>query len=423
MEKDGMPPSYLTTPAGATLSPSTKDTLLSKWNALFGNRYKLDLTLEQGMDIKTVGQSISFNVDRFKEINETLKKDITFIFQIPLSKITGENANYATAQINEKAFYDSAIKPIAKQISDGFTDYFRRIGYSDVLIGFEEKEFDLSNLQGITQDISNSVNDNNSNNEENKQLRKQLELKEKQVTEIEKQFIWKSYENIRDKYEKTIYKRLYDVKQSIIKSVKEDIQKASTEKDYNIEITITKDKIFDMIVKKLKVPASNLIKYTLRNVLNNLTGSVIQVNEEAVINSVLKRFYEKAIISSDNMLEQMKNEIKQIVNKPIDEYITVIDKISSHFSVKTSTNTVTTYSMNNTIKDVALLNKDKTKLQWLSQRDMSVRDAHAEADGQTIESDGMFNIGGELMSHPAGGSVAENNINCRCYMKVIKSEI
>lgn len=51
---------------------------------------------------------------------------------------------------------------------------------------------------------------------------------------------------------------------------------------------------------------------------------------------------------------------------------------------------------------------------WLSQRDGSVRDSHLAADGQKRGEDGMFQVGGDTMPYPCAGSIAAENVNCRC---------
>ncbi len=57
---------------------------------------------------------------------------------------------------------------------------------------------------------------------------------------------------------------------------------------------------------------------------------------------------------------------------------------------------------------------DKT---WLATRDARTRDTHDEADGQTVEMDELFNVGGSLLDFPGDWSnnadVAEI-IQCRC---------
>ena len=55
--------------------------------------------------------------------------------------------------------------------------------------------------------------------------------------------------------------------------------------------------------------------------------------------------------------------------------------------------------------------------EWLSVQDDRTRDAHAEADGQTVDMDEQFDVGGEKLDCPgAADGSPENIINCRCFM-------
>jgi hypothetical protein len=55
--------------------------------------------------------------------------------------------------------------------------------------------------------------------------------------------------------------------------------------------------------------------------------------------------------------------------------------------------------------------------EWISQRDGVVRDTHRLADGQRVQKNGYFNVGGYNMLYPAdssGGAPGKEIINCRC---------
>ncbi len=52
---------------------------------------------------------------------------------------------------------------------------------------------------------------------------------------------------------------------------------------------------------------------------------------------------------------------------------------------------------------------------WVTAGDEKVRPEHADADGQTVPADGMFNIGGEDCDYPADPVLSDANAaNCRC---------
>jgi uncharacterized protein with gpF-like domain len=58
---------------------------------------------------------------------------------------------------------------------------------------------------------------------------------------------------------------------------------------------------------------------------------------------------------------------------------------------------------------------------WTSALDNRTREAHQEADGQSVDIDDDFNVDGEDVSQPGDGS-AENSVNCRCVVIFEKAE-
>lgn len=60
--------------------------------------------------------------------------------------------------------------------------------------------------------------------------------------------------------------------------------------------------------------------------------------------------------------------------------------------------------------------------EWLATRDDRTRPEHLAADGQTVDLDGKFTVGGELMDRPGDSSAsAANVVACRC--AIIYSEV
>jgi SPP1 gp7 family putative phage head morphogenesis protein len=78
--------------------------------------------------------------------------------------------------------------------------------------------------------------------------------------------------------------------------------------------------------------------------------------------------------------------------------------------------TETTKAMNRGHMESYLsLQADGEKLQkeWLTIQDATTRPAHADADGQVVDVNADFVVGGENIPHPGTGS-AKNSVNCRC---------
>lgn len=66
----------------------------------------------------------------------------------------------------------------------------------------------------------------------------------------------------------------------------------------------------------------------------------------------------------------------------------------------------------------------KLRKRWVSAKDTRVRDAHGAADGQTVDVDKPFNVGGEKMMFPGDRTSASgwNLYNCRCGMRTVEKE-
>ena len=79
--------------------------------------------------------------------------------------------------------------------------------------------------------------------------------------------------------------------------------------------------------------------------------------------------------------------------------------------VRTEATNAANFATLQTANDMyGIANIEKT---WLASF-VNTRDTHAAANGQKVNGDGKFNVGGEYLSHPGSGSLAENNINCKC---------
>jgi len=69
---------------------------------------------------------------------------------------------------------------------------------------------------------------------------------------------------------------------------------------------------------------------------------------------------------------------------------------------------------------------DELKKGWLTAGDEQVRDTHVAAGvayGKSpIPVDEDFSVGADSMPHPGGGSLAEENINCRCAVSYVRKK-
>jgi len=71
---------------------------------------------------------------------------------------------------------------------------------------------------------------------------------------------------------------------------------------------------------------------------------------------------------------------------------------------------------NATINGVNIADRKKQKM-WMAILDDKTRPAHMEADGQIVDFDALYTVGGEKLMYPrdtTNGATAGNIINCRC---------
>jgi len=73
--------------------------------------------------------------------------------------------------------------------------------------------------------------------------------------------------------------------------------------------------------------------------------------------------------------------------------------------------------------ETASKSRKKLKKEWVSERDSHVRPWHTDLDGTVIEMDEYFESGvGGRGLYPSDMGVAEDDINCRCFVNYVSSD-
>ena len=191
----------------------------------------------------------------------------------------------------------------------------------------------------------------------------------------------------------------------------------NTSKSKSEIITSTnEDDLERSVVKALKqFEAEDLKK---RNKLAKLEGQLIF--ETQANNNI-----EKEIAKIKNQIKLSNENKNKIVGKNIKANL--LGKINSRSDVITSDlvglgESWGRYTEAKIINDAKIIAEDggeiKPKKTWIAILDSKTRESHAVADGQTIEIDEDFIVGGEQLEYPRDtkGS-AENIINCRCLVE------
>ena len=153
----------------------------------------------------------------------------------------------------------------------------------------------------------------------------------------------------------------------------------------------------DLTSDDLPSDFSNTIGDILQGSTSKITDSIGTIKEE-----LQKIIESNPLASSDELFDVLKKKFE------------TLKESRARTIANTSSNYATGAAQTNTWKVVGF------KVAWLSQRDGNVRSTHFSADGQVRGEDGLFDVGSDKMPHPCAGSIAEENVNCRCTCMPIK---
>lgn len=97
--------------------------------------------------------------------------------------------------------------------------------------------------------------------------------------------------------------------------------------------------------------------------------------------------------------------------------VTVISRFRAEAVARTETHAAAMYASHSVAETAAEETGLELKKQWIAVEDERTREAHSQADGNVVDLDEMFDVGGEYMEAPGDPSAsAENTINCRCVL-------
>jgi hypothetical protein len=190
-------------------------------------------------------------------------------------------------------------------------------------------------------------------------------------------------------------------------------------------------KVFEKLAEK------DITDLSIESIIDVLKGTGIDIGDNVsdeyakVIANSLKESYSKIKESLDTLGKNIKDVVKEVsanandlttaeLKKAIKEALRLEFQTIKQSRIDTIART-TSNNASNSAKDGAI-KKNKLVKVWLTQRDGGERDAHKGKDGTEADESGYFNIGGEKLKYPTGGSLPENNINCRCTIIARKSK-
>lgn len=136
---------------------------------------------------------------------------------------------------------------------------------------------------------------------------------------------------------------------------------------------------------------SDVLKTELRNSTEKITESIGTIRKE--VQEIL-----------GNNTDASASELRELLTKKFD----TLKQSRAETIARTSANHTTNAAQSKTWDNYGY------DITWLCQRDGDVRDSHLAADGQKRGEDGMFQVGADSMPYPCAGSIAAENVNCRC---------
>lgn len=435
--------------------PAKVEELRDRWNARNPNNPLAGVLIDTEIKpIQTTGIA-SGSQSIIPELDKGIKQTISAIFGVPMGLITGEQSNRATAEVNERHFYKATIEPLAFEMQDKFNKYFNNI-YPDIKISFEafdysDKQLEVQRYQTFVQSgimtrnevrselglspLQEEVNEGIEQlNFIQKVLGKNAPKSFKDLNEMQKTEIWKYTNKKAEKHEKRYNRIIKQYYNKLRDEIKGNVNNQLLKVYKNNEPLLDAD--FDLF--DIEIWNSILSDYFTNPVRQQIVEDMQLAFEQVSINydNIESKFDTEIKLSANEVIDKIKI-INNTVDVEIREQIRILlqdnlnlqseqlanlinDTIDKEFlnrytnRANTIARTTTTQARGEAKTTAWDSTDEKINFVWLTERDGRVRKSHRAADGQEVENGDYFKVGTDKMKYPAGGSKAEENINCRC---------
>jgi len=254
------------------------------------------------------------------------------------------------------------------------------------------------------------------------------------IDEISYQVYWKSLDSHNEKYVKKIQS---DVSKTFFDLQTEILSNNNLEKAIDSLLILQKGieaesgfKLFDIkrwtqiLVNNTKTNTRALIEAVMKRAGREIKTNVEPTEYEKQIAESFKKNNKNHAESIKTIDRDLKKEVERIVEQ---NPLATKDELKELFKEKLQYKfkEVFTESRSNLIAQTSstytsgqgqkiVWNDNGYDLTWLTQRDGDVRDSHVEMDGKRPDENGWFNVNGDVMQSPGGGSDPAENCNCRC---------
>lgn len=471
-DADGIPPLVVSHPK--SFSDKEWNNLKARWNEKFPHHQVAGI-LEGGatvVPLTTGGGSVGggTNLNMTGEAGRADKnvQELCDSLGVPYSIVAGNFSNRSTAVVAQENFYVQTIIPRIKLFGEAITRAFQRYD-PDIIVGFDPKqfndpEFELRRLQafGFVPNEQRALRGEKPIEGGDTLLvpsgyvpidmlgatpepaappaptpAASLSVKSAEVSpspwedEEFRTWYWKRADAPVIRAERAMKKALAgvfnDMRADVLKNIAAQT-KAVSKDDVKLDLNLDffDEKLYMELFGKAVTPALLLL---LKKAAHRAAQEIglnpddIETDLDKKRNAALDANVAKVKESVDTVKRELANLLKRNAGKTPDEVAAAITAKFNTYS-DSRARAIANTSGNRAANMVrsAVWSDAGISSEWLSSRDAVVRLSHIEADGQRADAEGFFTVGGDRMEYPCGGSLASENVNCRCTKRPVIDE-
>jgi len=230
---------------------------------------------------------------------------------------------------------------------------------------------------------------------------------------------WKAANRAIEPHEKQLAKDLVGVLESWQKTLLDQVKAQSTKKkdppalkDLAKQILDGTKKTREAMVDDLTAKAADDADFPIEEIADWLTDAkrLAGITSESKLkqsaDTITKEV--KDLISKYSG-QELKDALEKVFTKELNRASSIARTTATATNSKTQVETWDAINKNRSDKKII-------DIRWLTERDGKVRETHHKVDGvvKSVGSGDLFEVGNDKMEGPALGSVAEENIGCRC---------
>jgi hypothetical protein len=215
---------------------------------------------------------------------------------------------------------------------------------------------------------------------------------------------------------KAVVRFFRDREREILASLPNRNQKAQTSTGISFNVQEWTDSLTQLVEPGLR----NLVKNSIQRAVNSVGLEWNQVRND--FDDHVRAGVAQSAARIVTIADTLKDELSQLLQDGHDLHP---DELSGR--IRNRFESYTTYGADRIARTTSTYATTNAQLQawhglgvvasWLTQRDGNARTTHKAADGQRPNEEGFFLIGADFMRHPCGGSIASENVNCRCVLR------